>query len=138
MNKSNINDPSAVTEADSSTTAQNQHVSQPNANTNVVGCAGIKLMNEFVSFSLKTFKKATPLSSLKKLEEEMIEVAQEIQHGHENLADEYADCMMCILDSAARIGIRPKDLMSAFAAKLEVNKNRKWVKNADNTYSHVA
>jgi uncharacterized phage protein (TIGR01671 family) len=37
MNKSNINELSAQTEADSSTTAQNQHVSQPNANTNVVG-----------------------------------------------------------------------------------------------------
>ena len=35
MNKSNINVPSAGTEADSSTTAQNQQVSQPNANTNV-------------------------------------------------------------------------------------------------------
>jgi len=35
MNKSNINVPSAGTEANSITTAQNQHVSQPNANTNV-------------------------------------------------------------------------------------------------------
>lgn len=137
MNKSNNNELSAQTESDNDSTAQNPYVSQPNANTNVVGCA-VKLMNEFVDFSLKTFKKATPLSSLKKLEEEMIEVAHEIQHGHENLADEYTDCMMCILDSAARIGIQPKDLMSAFATKLEANKNRKWVKNADNTYSHVA
>lgn len=37
MNKSNINEQSAGTEADSSTTAQNHSVSQPNANTNVVG-----------------------------------------------------------------------------------------------------
>jgi uncharacterized phage protein (TIGR01671 family) len=37
MNKSKINEPSAGTEADSSTNADNQHVSQPNANTNVVG-----------------------------------------------------------------------------------------------------
>lgn len=37
MNKSNINEQSAQTEADSNSTAQNQHVSQPNANTNVVG-----------------------------------------------------------------------------------------------------
>lgn len=37
MNKSTINVPSAGTKADSSTTAQNQHVRQPNANTNVSG-----------------------------------------------------------------------------------------------------
>lgn len=36
MNKSNINEQSAGTEADSNSTAQNQQVSQPNANTNVV------------------------------------------------------------------------------------------------------
>jgi len=37
MNKSNIEEQSAGTEADSNSTAQNQQVSQPNANTNVVG-----------------------------------------------------------------------------------------------------
>lgn len=37
MNKSNINEQSAQTEADSTTNAENQQVSQPNANTNVVG-----------------------------------------------------------------------------------------------------
>jgi len=35
MNKSNINELSAETEADNDSTAQNQQVSQPNANTNV-------------------------------------------------------------------------------------------------------
>jgi uncharacterized phage protein (TIGR01671 family) len=37
MNKSNINELSAQTEADSDSTAQNHSISQPNANTNVVG-----------------------------------------------------------------------------------------------------
>ena len=37
MNKSNIEVPSAETKADSITTAQNEHVTQLNANTNVVG-----------------------------------------------------------------------------------------------------
>lgn len=37
MNKSNIEAGQAGTEANNSTNAQNQHVSQPNANTNVVG-----------------------------------------------------------------------------------------------------
>jgi hypothetical protein len=42
MNKSKINELSAETEADSNSTAQNQQVSQPNANTNVVGSREIK------------------------------------------------------------------------------------------------
>ena len=40
MNKSNINVPSDGTEADSDSKAQNQQVSQPNANTNVSGSMG--------------------------------------------------------------------------------------------------
>lgn len=40
MNKSNINELSAQTEADSNSTAQNPSVSQPNANTNVGCCTG--------------------------------------------------------------------------------------------------
>lgn len=43
MNKSNIKEVSAGTQADSSTTAQNMQVSQPNANTNVV-CSPSKLI----------------------------------------------------------------------------------------------
>jgi len=51
MNKSNINELSAGTEADNNPTAQNKHVSQPNANTNVGGSRPLdKLMclNDFV------------------------------------------------------------------------------------------
>lgn len=41
MNKSNINELSAKTKADSNSAVENQQVSQPNANTNVVGSAFI-------------------------------------------------------------------------------------------------
>ena len=53
MNKSTINVSSAGTEADINSTSENQHVSQPNANTNVVGSQSRPLdklisLNEFV------------------------------------------------------------------------------------------
>lgn len=50
MNKSKINVPSAGTEADSNSTAQNHSVSQPNANTNVSGSPAFKeqLINDFI------------------------------------------------------------------------------------------
>ena len=41
MNKSNINEQSAQTEADSNSTAENQQVSQPNANRNVSGWVSV-------------------------------------------------------------------------------------------------
>ena len=41
MNKSNINELSAGTEADNNSTAQNQQVSQPNANKNVSGWVSV-------------------------------------------------------------------------------------------------
>lgn len=96
-----------------------------------------EITNEFVAFALQTFAAANPLSSLKKLDEEIKEVAHEINHGHENLSEEYADCLMCIFDSAARMNIWPDQLKKAFAEKLKINKARSWVKNSDNTYSHL-
>lgn len=50
MNKSNNNELSAQTEADSNSTAENQQVSQPNANTNV-GRRTVK-----IDFKLSKFK----------------------------------------------------------------------------------
>lgn len=50
MNKSNINVPSAGTEVDSNSTAQNQQVSQPNANTNVGRQGGEKRDTYSVGF----------------------------------------------------------------------------------------
>ncbi len=95
------------------------------------------IANDFVEFALGTFKKASALSSLKKLSEEIQEVAHEIQHGHENLVEEYADCFMCLFDSAARMKITPIQIKEAFARKLKINKSRTWIKNPDDTYSHV-
>ncbi len=96
----------------------------------------LSLFNQFVHFALTTFEDASPISSLKKLGEEIKEVIKEIQYGHQNLAEEYIDCMMCILYSAARANIYPSDLQEAFAKKLKINQARIWIKNGDNTYSH--
>lgn len=90
-------------------------------------------------WSLKTFPEATALSSLQKLKDEADEVEKELIHGHsgEELQEEYADCLMCLFDSAGRAGITPEQLLRAFALKHEKNKSRKWIKNENNSYSHV-
>lgn len=100
-----------------------------------------ELEAERLEWSLKNFPAATPFSSLQKLKSEITEVEKELGGPNTrnwiNLTEEYADCLMCLFDSAGRACITPDDIFKAFAAKLIKNKERVWVKNADNTYSHV-
>ena len=90
---------------------------------------------ERLAWSLETFTEATPESSLEKLKSEIEEISDDLKIGIPNPM-EYADAMMCLLDSAGRLGITPQHLVRSFKEKLEINKSRKWIKNPDNTYSH--
>ena len=98
----------------------------------------IKLEEERLEWSLKTFPNATALSSLLKLKGEADEIIADIEDNKREV-EEYADCLMCLFDSAGRqnIPITPEEIFEAFAKKLEINKNRTWVENPDHSYSHV-
>jgi len=96
-----------------------------------------RLFQSFIDFSIPTFKNASSLTSLIKLTDEIEELKEAgILGNTDEIKDEYTDCFMCLLDSAARAGISIIDLKIAFSKKLAINKNRKWVKNENNTYSH--
>lgn len=100
----------------------------------------IELEKERLEWSLKNFPDATPESSLRKLIGEAYEAIEETKFLKLNipaLSEEYADCLMCLLDSAGRAGISVEKVIEAFAKKLDKNKARVWKKNPDNTYSHV-
>ncbi len=96
----------------------------------------IELENERLQWSLKIFTEATPLSSLLKAEEEIKEIKENIEKGIKD-AEEYADVIMAVFDSAGRDGITPEEIVWAYYCKLKKNKARKWKKNSDNTYSHI-
>lgn len=96
----------------------------------------IELEAERLEWSLRTFPEATAVSSLRKLEGEIKEVEYDILNNQRR-PEEYADCLMCLFDSAGRQGISMVEIFNAFAAKFEVNKRRVWKKNPDNSYSHV-
>lgn len=100
------------------------------------GCDIVQMERERLAWSLKTFPEATAISSLRKLESEIEEIEVDIVEGHRN-PEEYADALMCILDSAGRQGIFIEEILHAFKVKLEINKKRVWKKNPDNSYSHV-
>lgn len=99
-----------------------------------------KLEAERMAWALETFPEATAYSSLQKLKEEIKEVEEDLHRpnpkGVQTLF-EYADCLMCLFDSAGRAGFKPNQIFEAFALKLKKNKSRTWVKNSNNTYSHV-
>jgi hypothetical protein len=96
----------------------------------------IQLEKQRFEWSLKTFPEATAKSSLKKLKEEIKEIKSDMKAGVKN-PEEYADALMCLFDSAGRDGIPVEAIVNAFAKKFEINKNRQWIKNPDNTYSHI-
>jgi NTP pyrophosphatase (non-canonical NTP hydrolase) len=95
------------------------------------------LIQSFIAFCNETFPDLTPLISLEKLKDEMDELANELIHGHEDLLDEYSDCLMCLISSASLAGYGENDMRLAFAKKLMKNKARTWKRNENGTYSHV-
>ncbi len=54
-----------------------------------------------------------------------------------NVPEEFANALMCLIGIAQRHGISREEITSAYAIKFEINKKRTWVKNDDNSYSHV-
>jgi hypothetical protein len=95
-----------------------------------------ELEKERFAWAIKTFPKATSVSSLRKLEKEIEEIELDISMGEKNPI-EYADALMCLFDSAGRHGISVEEIFKAFETKLEINKKRIWKKNPDNSYYHI-
>ena len=96
----------------------------------------IKLEKERFAWAIEIFPKATSISSLRKLEEEILEIEADINAGIKE-PEEYADALMCLFDSAGRHGIPAEEIIRHFAKKFEKNKKRRWQINPDNTYSHI-
>jgi hypothetical protein len=99
------------------------------------------LFKQHQEFSINKFPDSTPESSLIGLKREADEAIQELEginrdYDGNALPLEYVDCFMYLLDSIGRAGISFDKIKEAFIQKLEINKNREWIKNKDNSYSH--
>lgn len=92
-------------------------------------------LNKHREFCFKTFPTATAFSSLQKAKDEIEEIELDITFCTVR-AEEYADAIFCIMDSANRAGLTPEIVFRAMAEKLKVNMKREWVDNGDGTYSH--
>lgn len=89
-----------------------------------------------MKWSLETFTEATAQGSLEKAKEEIKEIEDDLQKGQPR-AEEFVDAIMCLFDAAQRAGITVKKIVDTYAYKVGINKKRRWVKNPDNSYSHV-
>lgn len=103
-----------------------------------------ELFKEHQEFAKTQFPESTWESSLRGLEREIkeVELAKsdyyviDCHENREKLGIEYADCFAYLIDSISRAGFTIEELNMFFKRKLEINKNRDWAKNKDNTYSH--
>ena len=81
---------------------------------------------DIADWSQKTFgsdAKRGPVGPLKHLEKEAKEAWQNPKD-----TEEYADCLILILDAARRASISPLELIRAAMLKMTINKKRKWPK----------
>lgn len=97
-----------------------------------------KISQVWMNWSVKTFTMATSYSSLQKLEVEIAELKFAIVYsGKKFVLDEYADCFLCLLHSAAKEGFTVQELTRAIGLKAGINFRREWILNEDgNTYIH--
>lgn len=74
-----------------------------------------------------------PMGALKHLERE----AREAQATPDN-PEEYADCLLLILDASRRAGIKPLELIRHAQAKMKINRARTWpAPTSDEPVEHV-
>lgn len=72
-----------------------------------------------------------PVGALKHLQKEVTEVIAAwgaTPFASESVRDEFADCLLLLLDSSRRAGLKPLELIRAAQAKMLVNKAREWPK----------
>ena len=73
------------------------------------------------AWALETFKRTTPDGALAHLAREVDELRDQ---PHD--LEEYADCMMLLLNGAGLAGYSMDDLLDACQTKLTINKQRTW------------
>lgn len=98
-----------------------------------------RLIEEHGQWADATFPKCTSNGALLHAHREIDEIIQDIADaaGKDQMAIEYADALLCIMDSARREGFTVEDIVTAGFYKLGKNKARKWKDNGDGSYSHI-
>lgn len=84
-----------------------------------------KQFEEVTRWQDKTFTKATPLTCINHLEEEVGELKADIERGEYSLG-EIADCFLLLFAICNKCGLDYDDVVDAIDKKMIVNYSRKW------------
>jgi NTP pyrophosphatase (non-canonical NTP hydrolase) len=81
----------------------------------------------------KIFTKATQLSCVFHLIEEVEELRRDIENGH-NSHEEIADCFLLLFGVCNKAGMKYEDIVKAINEKMIINRTRKWGKVNEKGY----
>lgn len=91
------------------------------------------LLDRVVKWQDETFGKATPLSKLYHLREEIDELINELSPlfpdeaiDGDKVEDEYADCFLLLYGSAHKFGLDWDKINLAISRKMDKNERREW------------
>lgn len=99
-----------------------------------------EMFEEITAWQKKTFTKATALTAVRHLFEELSELEYDLEDGKsvDKTSSEYADCFMLLFGSACLYGLSYEDICKAINDKMEINKARIWGKPNEQGYvNHV-
>lgn len=88
-----------------------------------------ELFDRIRTWQKKTFGKATAISKLHHLREELGELHMELVNPNqcpEDVEPEYADCFLLLIGSAAEYGMNLDDINRIISEKMDVNESRTW------------
>lgn len=84
----------------------------------------------------KTFGKATALSKIFHLAEELDELVSDLQTNSIGKKLEFADCFILLFGAAASDGMSYEDIIAAIDEKMSINYKRNWGKPEPNGVVH--
>lgn len=97
-------------------------------------------IDDWIKFTKTIFPKSSSISSIKHMKTEIKELENELDSDIEDsnkIADEYADCIICLITSAGKHGFDGEEIIASIKRKINANERRKWKDNGDGTYSHI-
>lgn len=90
------------------------------------------------SWQNNTFTRATALSKIAHLRQEIEELADDIKNNNPNQNLEFADCFILLFGAANSAGMSYQNIIDAINQKMEINYQRQWGKpNEDGVVNHV-
>lgn len=94
----------------------------------------LKQFSEITEWQRKTFPKATVLTTVSHLEEEMEELKLALDSDDTGLSvrEEFADCFILLFGAAATYGLTYDSIVELIDKKMEINYARKWGEPKEN------